>query len=242
MVLFLTLGLVACTARGPLLSALFVLITYSFIARDIKTFFSYKQVLAGLLILSALIVPALSWLERYPAIQERVSEKERELAAFFHGANDPGGTLQERLQYYSSAASAFAEKPLSGWGVGGWPVYFFGYEKEDYPHNLILEIAAEQGLPGLIAFFAFLIAVCAAGRRIWRQRPDLALPLPLFAYSLLACMFSSDLNTRTLWFWSGSILAISRMCASEASARFHYHYPSPVSLLPEHASDYSQVA
>ena len=241
-VLFLGLGLVAVTARGPLLSVLFVLITYSFIARTIKTSFSYKQLLVGLLVLASLILPALSWVERYPAVQARVSEKEKELAAFLQGERDPGGTLGERLEYYNSAAAAFAEKPLSGWGIGGWPVYFFGIEKEDYPHNLFLEIAAEQGLPGLIALSAFFISICAAGRQIWKQRPDLAFPIPLFGYSLLTCMFSGDLNTRSLWLLCGTILAISRMCASEANARFQYRYPSPVFLLPERAAEYSEAA
>jgi O-antigen ligase len=239
-VLFLASGLVACTARGPLLSVLFVLITYSFIARTVRTSFSHKQILAGLLVFALLILPALSWVERYPAVQARVAEKEKELIAFFQGERDPGGTLGERVDYYRSASSAFAEKPLSGWGVGGWPVYFFGFEKEDYPHNLVLEIAAEQGLPGLIALFAFFGAIYVAARRIWKERPDLAFPIPLFAYSVLTCMFSGDLNTRSLWLLCGTILAISRMSIREARARSHYRYP--VFRLPESASEYSQAA
>ena len=241
-VLFLGLGLVAATARGPLLSVLFVLITYSFIAGSMRSSISYKQVLAGFLVLALLALPALSWVERYPAVYERILEKEQQLTAFVRGDRDPGGTLEQRLEFYRSAASAFAEKPLSGWGVGGWPVYFSGADREDYPHNLVLEIAAEQGLPGLIAFFAFLAAVCAAGRRIWRQRPDLAFPIPLLAYSFLTCMFSSDLNTRSLWFLAGTMLALSRMSLSESSARLQYQVPSSVFLIQDSVPDYSQVA
>jgi len=241
-VLFLAFGMVVATARGPLLSVLFVLFAYSFIGRRIKTFVSYKQMLAGLLIFGAVIMAGVSGIVRYPAVQARVLEKQQELTAFFQGARDPGGTMQERLVFYRSAVSAFAERPLSGWGVGGWPVFFYGAEREDYPHNLILEIAAEQGYVGLMAFFAFLIAISGAGRRIWRLRPDLAFTLPLFSYSFLACMFSSDLNTRTLWFWAGAIFALSRMCESKASGRLQARHLNPSFLIPESVPEYSRVA
>src|SRR5438270_7946559 len=115
-VLFLGAGLVACTARGPLLSTLFMLLVYSVIARKIKGFLSYKQILAGLVLFVVVITSALSQIDRYPAAQAKVAEKQQELVAFFQGASDPGGTMEQRLDFYHSAILAFARKPLGGWG------------------------------------------------------------------------------------------------------------------------------
>jgi O-antigen ligase len=238
-VLFLGAGLIACTARGPLLSALFVLLVYSVVARKMKGFLSYKQILAGLVLFVVVIATALSQIDRYPAAQAKVAEKQKELVAFFQGASDPGGTMEQRLDFYHSAVSALAEKPLTGWGVGGWPVFYYGYERDGFPHNIILEVAAEQGFLGLAILFAFLTANWLAACNIWKLRPDLAVVLPLFAFSLLVCMFSSDLNARTLWFWGGAVFAINRMCISEAAAGMQLQSNSPYAVSQDPASQYA---
>jgi len=237
-VLFLGAGLVACTARGPLLSTLFMLLAYSVIARKIKGFLSYKQILAGVVLFVVVITSALSQIDRYPAAQAKVAEKQQELVAFFEGASDPGGTMEQRLDFYRSAILAFARKPLGGWGVGGWPVFYYGYEKDGFPHNVILEVAAEQGYLGLVTLFAFLGAIWLAARNIWKLRPDLAAALPLFAFSLLVCMFSSDLNARTFWFWAGTVFAINRICLSEATAGLQLNSNSACAIPENCASQY----
>jgi O-antigen ligase len=206
-------------------SLLIVLVVYSFAAGKSRVGLSYQKLLTALAVLIVVIAGAITWVQNAPAGQNKAAEKRQEITAILHGATDPGGTTEQRLEFYGSAISAFCQKPLTGWGLGGWPVFYYGYEKPDYPHNIVLEIAAEQGFLGLLALFSFLGAICVASRRIWVSGSDFAFPLPLFAFSFLACMFSSDLNARTLWFWAGTIFAISRMCAPRLLARF---YSEPV--------------
>jgi O-antigen ligase len=217
----LGIGLVACAARGPLLSMLVVMAIYSLVARRSSGFVSSKQIIAGLAIVTVVVAGALSFAEKYPAAQAKIAEKKQELKAFAGGSSDPGGTMQERLEFYRSAASAFTVKPLLGVGLGGWTVFYYGYEKPGYPHNILLEVAAEQGVIGLTVLVGFFAAVWLAAHRIWKQQPDLAFAIPLYVYSVLVCMFSGDVNVRALWFWAGTIFAISRMCAPRMLARFH---------------------
>jgi len=33
----------------------------------------------------------------------------------------------------------FAEKPLTGWGLGGWSYYVFDRDFPSYPHNWFLK-------------------------------------------------------------------------------------------------------
>src|SRR5438270_9383546 len=105
-----------------------MLLVCSVIARRIQRFVSYKQIMAGLLLFFVVIASALSQIDRYPAAEAKVAEKEKELVAFFEGASDPGGTMEQRLDFYRSAVSALVQKPLTGWGVGGWPVSYYGFE------------------------------------------------------------------------------------------------------------------
>jgi O-antigen ligase len=63
-----------------------------------------------------------------------------------------------RLDLYSTAWQLFKSKPLFGIGTGG-----FRLGEHQYPHNIFLEIAAENGLFGLIIFFGFLFAICQKG-------------------------------------------------------------------------------
>ena len=64
-------------------------------------------------------------------------------------------TVNIRLESYSTAWQLFKNKPLFGIGTGGFP--------GGYPHNIFLEIAAENGLLGLIIFFGFLFTICQKG-------------------------------------------------------------------------------
>ena len=63
-----------------------------------------------------------------------------------------------RLKLYSKAWQLFKQKPLFGLGTGG-----FRLEGHQYPYNIFLEIAVENGLLGLIVFLCFLFAIYKRG-------------------------------------------------------------------------------
>jgi O-antigen ligase len=112
----------------------------------------------------------------------------------------------------------FAEKPLTGWGLGGWSYYVFDRDTPSYPHNLVLEIAAEEGVMGLAALGTLLFTVFLAMRNVWRRSPDLSFIVPVFTFSFLATLTSGDINVnRPLWLWCGMIFAL----AGIAKRRLH---------------------
>ncbi len=121
-----------------------------------------------------------------------------------------------REAVWRDALDLFASHPLIGAGAGAISRYGAGQEQV-YAHNLLLEVAAEQGLIGLIALVAFLAlsfqrllrAILDAGT----ARRDLPLLLAIFAmliYMLSASLVSGDLNdAREAWMLIGIIVALT---------------------------------
>ncbi len=81
-------------------------------------------------------------------------------------------SVRERLDFYNTAFQSIKNKPLLGIGIGNWKLISIDYSKgliEDYKvpyhvHNDFLQVAAEIGLFGGIAyiyfiFFPFLISI-----------------------------------------------------------------------------------
>jgi len=77
---------------------------------------------------------------------------------YFSLKNAKNISVNIRLKVYSTAWQLFKQKPLFGLGTGG-----FGTSGEQYPHNIFLEIAVENGLLGLVIFLCFLFTVCQRG-------------------------------------------------------------------------------
>ncbi len=69
-----------------------------------------------------------------------------------------------RVESYKISWQMFEEKPLFGWGLGG----FNGFNNiewtriQKYPHNLILEILAELGIMGFLVFSALFVVILKA--------------------------------------------------------------------------------
>jgi O-antigen ligase len=118
----------------------------------------------------------------------------------------PDHSTGDRLIAYQFAENMFREKPLLGFGTGSysallplkedrltWP------EESAHPHNLILQVAAEHGITGLL-LLALLLG--AAVRRVLRLQAD---PIwntigVLFLFFLFCSMVSTEMiDNRTLW-------------------------------------------
>jgi O-antigen ligase len=203
-------ALIASVARGPILFFVAVLVPFLFLRR-VRAAVTATNVwlpvlLGGLLAFSA----SLYWLQRQEAAQGKFATKRAEIEEVLRGSSTPTYTAGRRLTLYRWALQMFAEKPLAGWGLGGWSYYALDRDVPAYPHNLVLEIAAEEGVMGLAALGTLLLTVFLALRRIWRSSPDLSFIAPVFAFSLLATMTSGDINVnRPLWLWCGVIFALA---------------------------------
>ena len=77
---------------------------------------------------------------------------------YFSLINARNVSVNIRLMHYSTAWQLFKQKPLFGLGTSG-----FGTGGGQYPHNIFLEIAVENGLLGLVIFLCFLFTVCQRG-------------------------------------------------------------------------------
>ena len=81
----------------------------------------------------------------------------------FNPAEDQ--SVKERLSFYSAAFQSIKNKPLLGIGIGNWKLISIEYSKdliEDYKvpyhvHNDFLQVAAEVGLFGGIAYLYFIL-------------------------------------------------------------------------------------
>jgi len=70
-----------------------------------------------------------------------------------------------RAYLYHEGMEAFKTQPIIGLGTGGFTPYYAGHDTKGYPHNLMLEMAAELGGLGVGVMGVFL---ALNGVLIWR--------------------------------------------------------------------------
>jgi putative inorganic carbon (HCO3(-)) transporter len=118
------------------------------------------------------------------------------------------GGLDERLEIWSRALYAIQDFSFTGVGIGTFnqviPLlypYFLIAPSADIPHahNLVLQVAVDLGVPGLIAWLAILMTVAVQGIVLIRRGPS-----PLWAFGAgvlgsLAAMLVHGVLDATLW-------------------------------------------
>jgi O-antigen ligase len=135
------------------------------------------------------------------------------------GAAAADTSAGQRVTLYRLAGSMFQERPILGAGTSGFqalsPQLVGAAQADAYPHNALLQFAAEFGIVGL-ALFASL-ALLALTRPLPRG-PDRSAVRVLLAFFVLNAMFSGDiLQDRTLWGLLLLILMIGPRRGDEAT-------------------------
>ncbi len=116
-----------------------------------------------------------------------------------------GASYAARLRLFRGAVDAFLDHPLVGTGTGTFREGDEPQGTRAYPHNLLLEVAAEAGVLGL-APLAFLLSVVTVLllRNLTRltepARIILLAVLALFVYTLANAMVSGDINDNRVLF------------------------------------------
>lgn len=223
-IVFLLVAQLGTGARGPLFALLGVAGITAFVGLVIGTRSALlpRQAALALMILTLLVGVGVALKSPIVPQQSRERIQEFSLATL---EEDP--SANSRLEAWDEAGGLFQAHPLVGAGAGSFSVTGIGRFLR-YPHNLILEISAEQGLVGLALFTLLLVAVlmrllsaCAAIRRL--PGGDITAPLIVLAlllFSLANAMVSGDLNDgRMLWLTLGVALAVVALVRDPQAAR-----------------------
>ena len=97
-------------------------------------------------------------------------------------------SMAPRRIIWGGAWQMFLDHPLLGVGPGGYRIYFPEYRSPDYhltrisnvtmyAHNWLLDLMAETGALGTLAWLAFLGGICWLGFKALRRCPDQALKI-----------------------------------------------------------------
>lgn len=204
----LAVGLVSAEARGPLFSLALVLILSFFVESFRSPVITRKQTaFVGAALVGAVMLLSTFWF--YGAEASKFQYKATEIVSLLENSSEAKGTAVERLVFYRAAVELWTERPLLGWGIGGWSMAYWHMEAREYPHNIFLETLVEQGLFGFAALTLFLYSTFrhwrACQAQIGSRLPCL---LPGFVYLISIAMSSGDLDDdRFIWFWCGLMLA-----------------------------------
>jgi O-antigen ligase len=187
--------LLALALLGILAAGRYLLIRGSVDSRAIRR--TVVVVVASVLIL-AIAAPQLpgSSLQRFALFQEF-------LTGTLSGEPTASGDTSSgaRVRLFSAAVRMFEQRPLLGAGPAGYQALsaeFLGpVEADQYPHNALLQFAAEFGLVGVTLFVA--LVVLGLARRLPPDNVSRALRIA-FLFFLLNAMISGDIFAdRATW-------------------------------------------
>ena len=218
----LTCGTTASLSRSAIGSLLLVATVSLIFLRRIPTTLSRRAILIAVGAVVVTVTVASVWLWQLPATHSKFAVKASELSLTLQGTYPPGGTAGQRYSFSESAWQAFLSKPLLGWGAGGWSTLWHYSDERvlKYPHNFVLEIAAEQGLAGLAALALLLLAMLGACAKVLREGGNrFVFIVPVVALSLIGNAVTGQVEARDMWFWCGTLFALARMaCISTVTA------------------------
>ena len=169
-----------------------------------------------------------------PGVKQRVQQGAGELASAYQGQTvhmDSSWGIRYRM--YRETTAMIAERPLLGWGIGGWSTQWRQrvdgpLTEVNMPHNDFLWMGAQAGVPGALALLWLLLAGWPAA---WR-RHDLNGGLAAVALlaMLLAVLGNSALRDASmglsLWF---IVLVIQRL-ASQPQPLWQGLWPGAAAL------------
>jgi O-antigen ligase len=216
----MSVGMVLAAARTPALALLITLIICPFVLRAPSPHLKLRIMLPILSLIVVVGAVTFLWIRNTPAMRQRLESKQNEVQSMVSGTTKKQGTIAKRLEFYNSALDAVTKHPLTGLGLGGWSVFYSGPRIEGvprarYPHNFLLEVASEQGLPGLTLLLALLASLFHSARKLAKY-PEFAFLFAVLTFQVLDHAFTGSFEDRPLWFWFGMVVAVSRLVHNSA--------------------------
>lgn len=180
-------------SRGPLISFVSALVIFFFMSSEIsfrKKVFITASLVACFLVLSLLV-------------QDEIKYRYASLVMVEYKSHDYGST-EGRLDGFKEAIEDFFSDPLLGKGMGS------------YPHNLVLEIAADWGSIGLLIFLYFIITTARVATTLLPKNVFTIEKGEMFKTWAVLCFLCAFLNSLVsgtiatnslIWFASGCLIA-----------------------------------
>jgi len=146
------------------------------------------------LVFSALIVSTLLMVALPGSYRDRI-------ATIFNPDTDTTNSAQERQLLMQRAAELAIRRSVVGVGMGNFHIYSF---QEKVAHNSYLEIAAELGALGLIAYLVLIFAPIISLRRIERETSERGAKPDRELYVMSVC-FQASLVAFIIYAFFGSV-------------------------------------
>jgi O-antigen ligase len=189
----LLISLIAAGSRGPVVAFVVGFITLLALTAVNRRDRRRLTGAAVVLLLAAIVVPLV-----VPG-----SAIGRALSTIVGSAS--GLSSNGRSSLWAQAYATFGLHPFVGLGTGG----FAALNPEQYPHNILLEVAVELGAIGLVALLVMIGGMLARLGSLWRstggtERLQVALIIALFTSALVnACVSGAIQDNRDVWIWGG---------------------------------------
>ncbi|WPH20863.1 O-antigen ligase family protein [Variovorax paradoxus] len=149
---------------------------------------SHLKMLVSALVLGAVVLAAA--LYQVPQLQHKVETGVEEIEKAQAGEIFKGSWVI-RYYMYRDTGLMIADRPLAGWGIGGWTDQWHKrgpalFADSNMPHNDFLWVGAQGGLPALLSLLVIMVGA------VWQawKRPDIAGRYALAA-TLIALIASS---------------------------------------------------
>lgn len=202
LMLLLVAALVYARGRGPFIALFGVSLATTVVYKWVSLRRRFLFVLGCSLALAALLI----------AMPEELRSRYERILS-----DEVGASIEERVDAYEIAWDMFLNRPFSGMGTGSYSAY---HERFAYPHNIILEAMAENGIIGLTLLVGFIGSVWVGVMRALRkssgrERILIAGAGLIFLFMLIGSMFSGDLTSRTLMFSAGLAAAAGHIQRSD---------------------------
>jgi hypothetical protein len=202
MSLYLYVGF-ALGTRGPILATFVAALGFMLlVANKIKIFLVTLSIAIFFLIVIFVFADTLR------GLQADIPGLERVLNTLKYG--DESGSFDARIGLYQFAWENYTQSSGIGVGTGGFGGGFFsstfdvfGNEEKTYPHNFLLELAAEQGTPGLVVGCFLMFFLTMATIRVCRD-PRASGYLRFFAilwiFGFINASVSGNLASNSIFF------------------------------------------
>lgn len=212
LILGMILMIILTGSRGPLIATLVSIFTILFLVEKgvfHRVFLLLKIITTASLFFTLIVFTP--W--------ERLGDSGSTRILYYVSSLGENTSDQERIYRFRQAWQSFIESNGIGVGTGGF-ARFYGYEGNEYPHNLILEVACEQGILGLsllvlLIFFPLsgLFSVSVTGDSLYRIGI-----LGIWPFALSNAFVSGDIATNyVLWISGGMVWLLSPYIRADSS-------------------------